>query len=72
MCAIAGIFDLYRHAEIDTELLRQMTDIQRHRGPDGRGVHHEPGLGLGHRGPQQRQPTQTKPRQLPHAVETRK
>ncbi len=49
MCAIAGILDLYRHAEIDTELLRQMTDIQQHRGPDGRGMHHEPGLGLGHR-----------------------
>jgi asparagine synthase (glutamine-hydrolysing) len=49
MCAIAGIFDLYRHAEIDTELLRQMTDVQRHRGPDGRGLHQEPGIGLGHR-----------------------
>jgi asparagine synthase (glutamine-hydrolysing) len=49
MCAIAGIFDLYRHAEIDTELLRQMTDIQRHRGPDGCGLHQEPGIGLGHR-----------------------
>ncbi|MYN17640.1 amidotransferase 1, exosortase A system-associated [Rugamonas sp. FT107W] len=49
MCAIAGIFDLHRHADIDAGLLQAMTDRQFHRGPDQGGTHHEPGLGLGHR-----------------------
>lgn len=49
MCAIAGIFDLYQSSDIDRERLLRMTDSQRHRGPDGYGVHHEPGVALGHR-----------------------
>lgn len=49
MCAIAGIFDLYQHADIDAGLLQHMTDLQRHRGPDQAGMHREPGVGLGHR-----------------------
>ncbi|MET0266176.1 MAG: XrtA/PEP-CTERM system amidotransferase [Duganella sp.] len=49
MCAIAGIFDLQQHSVIDTDLLRLMTDCQRHRGPDGSGLHCEAGIGLGHR-----------------------
>ncbi|MET0319201.1 MAG: XrtA/PEP-CTERM system amidotransferase [Duganella sp.] len=49
MCAIAGIYDLFGHADIDAGLLVQMTDSQRHRGPDGCGTHREPGVGLGHR-----------------------
>ncbi|MYN43391.1 amidotransferase 1, exosortase A system-associated [Duganella sp. FT109W] len=49
MCAIAGIFDLYQQADIDPAVLRQMTDLQRHRGPDQAGMHREPGVGLGHR-----------------------
>jgi asparagine synthase (glutamine-hydrolysing) len=49
MCAIAGIFDLYHPVDIDPALLRRMTDIQAHRGPDGGGTHREPGIGLGHR-----------------------
>ena len=49
MCAIAGIFDLYRQPDIDAGLLQRMTDIQAHRGPDDSGVHREPGVGLGHR-----------------------
>ena len=49
MCAIAGIFDLHHHADIDAVLLQAMTDSQRHRGPDQGGVHLEPGIGLGHR-----------------------
>ncbi|MTV36411.1 XrtA/PEP-CTERM system amidotransferase [Duganella radicis] len=49
MCAIAGIFDLYQQADIDPALLQRMTDIQQHRGPDQRGLHREPGVGLGHR-----------------------
>ncbi|ELX08751.1 asparagine synthetase 1 [Janthinobacterium sp. HH01] len=49
MCAIAGIYDLHHHTDIDAGLLRAMTDIQFHRGPDQGGVHLEPGIALGHR-----------------------
>ncbi|MGA8400427.1 MAG: XrtA/PEP-CTERM system amidotransferase [Stellaceae bacterium] len=49
MCGIAGIFDFRGTAEIDGSLLRRMTEAIRHRGPDGDGLHIEPGLGLGHR-----------------------
>jgi asparagine synthase (glutamine-hydrolysing) len=49
MCGIAGIFDYRGRAEIDRTLLRRMTDILDHRGPDGDGYHIEPGIGLGHR-----------------------
>ena len=49
MCGIAGIFDYRGRAEIDRTLLRRMTDILGHRGPDGDGFHFAPGIGLGHR-----------------------
>ena len=49
MCGIAGIFDFRGRAEIDRALLRRMTDILHHRGPDGDGFHFAPGIGLGHR-----------------------
>jgi asparagine synthase (glutamine-hydrolysing) len=49
MCGIAGIFDFRGRAEIDRALLRRMTDILYHRGPDGDGFHYAPGIGLGHR-----------------------
>jgi asparagine synthase (glutamine-hydrolysing) len=49
MCGIVGIFDYRGRAEIDRNLLRRMTDILGHRGPDGDGYHIEPGIGLGHR-----------------------
>jgi asparagine synthase (glutamine-hydrolysing) len=49
MCGIAGIFNYLGHAEIDRALLRRMTDVLAHRGPDGEGVHIAPGIGLGHR-----------------------
>ncbi|HET6724712.1 MAG TPA: XrtA/PEP-CTERM system amidotransferase [Gammaproteobacteria bacterium] len=49
MCGIAGIFDLKARRQIDRPLLERMTDSLAHRGPDGHGVHIEPGLGLGHR-----------------------
>jgi asparagine synthase (glutamine-hydrolysing) len=49
MCGIAGIFDFRGRAEIDRVLLRRMTDILHHRGPDGDGFHFAPGIGLGHR-----------------------
>ncbi|HYW77283.1 MAG TPA: XrtA/PEP-CTERM system amidotransferase [Gammaproteobacteria bacterium] len=49
MCGIAGIFDIREARRVDRALLARMTDSLAHRGPDGRGVHVEPGLGLGHR-----------------------
>ena len=49
MCGIAGIFDHRGQSEIDHALLLRMTDIIRHRGPDGEGVYHAPGIGLGFR-----------------------
>src|SRR5712691_10593900 len=49
MCGITGIFDCGGYAEIDRALLRRMTDAVRHRGPDGEGFYHAPGIGLGHR-----------------------
>jgi asparagine synthase (glutamine-hydrolysing) len=49
MCGIAGIFDLRGRSEIARGLLRQMTDILHHRGPDGDGFYYAPGIGLGHR-----------------------
>ena len=49
MCGIAGFaFTDPRHP-VDRELLRSMTDVLRHRGPDADGVHLGPGVGLGHR-----------------------
>jgi len=49
MCGIAGIFDYIGQVEIDRTLLRRMTGILGHRGPDGDGFHFGPGIGLGHR-----------------------
>jgi len=43
MCGIAGF------TWEDRALLKQMTDIQAHRGPEGEGFHLEPGISLGHR-----------------------
>ncbi len=49
MCGIAGIFDSRGTRNIDSALLRRMTDALRHRGPDGDGHFFAPGIGLGHR-----------------------
>src|SRR5271169_2274000 len=49
MCGIAGIFDFRGRGDVDRLLLRRMTDILGHRGPDGDGFYFAPGLGLGHR-----------------------
>ena len=35
--------------DFDRALLQRMNDSQAHRGPDGEGLHLEPGVGLGHR-----------------------
>jgi asparagine synthase (glutamine-hydrolysing) len=49
MCAITGIFAGDGSAPVSADLLRRMNDAQAHRGPDQHGIHHETGLGLGHR-----------------------
>ncbi|HEX9771841.1 MAG TPA: XrtA/PEP-CTERM system amidotransferase [Steroidobacteraceae bacterium] len=49
MCGIAGIFDTRHRREIDRSLAQQMNDVLAHRGPDGDGIHFEPGLALCHR-----------------------
>lgn len=49
MCGITGIVDTRGRRELDRALLRRMNDSIAHRGPDGDGEHHEPGVALGHR-----------------------
>ncbi|HNR22519.1 MAG TPA: amidotransferase 1, exosortase A system-associated [Steroidobacteraceae bacterium] len=49
MCGLTGIVDLRGRRELDRALLRRMNDSIQHRGPDGEGEHHEPGVALGHR-----------------------
>ena len=49
MCGIAGLFDTRGARTFEAGLLGRMTDRIAHRGPDGSGLHEEPGLGLGHR-----------------------
>ena len=48
MCGFVGIFDPGGRAPIDRLLLDRMNRTQRHRGPDGEGMHVAPGIGLGH------------------------
>ena len=48
MCGLVGIFDPQGTAPIDRPLLERMNRAQRHRGPDGEGMHLAPGIGLGH------------------------
>lgn len=47
MCGIAGILD--PGGRVDPELLRAMTELLEHRGPDGDGFHIGDGVGLGMR-----------------------
>jgi asparagine synthase (glutamine-hydrolysing) len=49
MCGIAGIFDTRQRREVDRNLAQRMNDALAHRGPDGDGLHFEPGLALCHR-----------------------
>jgi len=48
MCGIAGMFRA-SGLPVEPELLRRMTDVLRHRGPDGSGFYASAGVGLGHR-----------------------
>lgn len=49
MCGIAGKLSLDGQTPIDPELIRRMTDVIAHRGPDGEGKHLSGPVGLGHR-----------------------
>src|SRR6516225_7932814 len=49
MCGITGIFDYRGRGDPDRCLLRRMTSVLSHRGPDGDGFYCAPGIGLGHR-----------------------
>ncbi|MBF0175126.1 MAG: amidotransferase 1, exosortase A system-associated [Magnetococcales bacterium] len=49
MCGIVGLFDLTGMRIPERDLLAGMNQSQRHRGPDGEGLHLAPGVGLGHR-----------------------
>jgi asparagine synthase (glutamine-hydrolysing) len=48
MCGITGLFQ-FNDAPVDMELLRRMTAVLRHRGPDDEGFFVDNGLGLGFR-----------------------
>ncbi len=48
MCGIAGLLRL-DGAPVDPAIVRRMTDILAHRGPDGEGFHVDGPVGLGHR-----------------------
>lgn len=49
MCGIFGLFDLSSPQPPEEDLLEKCTDLMAHRGPDGRGIWREAGIGLGHR-----------------------
>jgi asparagine synthase (glutamine-hydrolysing) len=49
MCGIAGVVHSDRAHPVDVDLVRRMTGVLRHRGPDAEGVHRWPGAAFGHR-----------------------
>src|SRR5689334_14993757 len=49
MCGIAGIYHFHPDARADEALLRRMTDLLAHRGPDDAGLYRSGPVGLGHR-----------------------
>ena len=49
MCGIAGIYNFDEHRNVSSEILKSMTNIIAHRGPDGEAYHIKNNLGLGHR-----------------------
>lgn len=48
MCGICGIFDLKKQI-VGHDILKSMTDVMSHRGPDGEGIWAEENFGIGHR-----------------------
>ncbi len=49
MCGIAGWVATGQGAPADPSIINAMTDAIAHRGPDGEGFYHAPGVALGHR-----------------------
>lgn len=49
MCGLTGLFDFKTARDFDPSLIQAMTDAVAHRGPDGEGIYHAPGVALGHR-----------------------
>jgi asparagine synthase (glutamine-hydrolysing) len=49
MCGLAGIYNFDKGKTVDSNLLKKMTDIIKHRGPDGEGYYINGNIGLGHR-----------------------
>lgn len=49
MCGITGFLNFDRQQSVDQNLLKKMTDIISHRGPDGEGFFVDKNIGLGHR-----------------------
>lgn len=49
MCGITGVYHFDKDRYIDEQRLQKMTDIIRHRGPDGEGFYIKNNIGLGHR-----------------------
>jgi asparagine synthase (glutamine-hydrolysing) len=49
MCGIAGRLNFISGAPVDEALVRRMSDLLAHRGPDGNGVYVQGPVGLGHR-----------------------
>ena len=48
MCGIAGQFNLLG-GPVDRDLIRRMSELLVHRGPDGDGIHIDGSIGLAHR-----------------------
>ena len=49
MCGICGIYHFGSGQPADERLVREMTEVIRHRGPDDDGFHFDGSLGLGMR-----------------------
>lgn len=49
MCGICGVIHFETERKVEESVLKKMTDIIRHRGPDGEGLYIKDNVGLGHR-----------------------
>jgi asparagine synthase (glutamine-hydrolysing) len=49
MCGITGFYHFDLNKKADAVVLKKMTDVIKHRGPDGEGYHIKDSLALGHR-----------------------
>ena len=49
MCGIVGRFNFRSGARVELQLLKKMSDLLAHRGPDGEGTYTAGPVGFGHR-----------------------